>query len=60
MERLSNISEIAEYLGVKVNTIYAWVHTQQIPFYKVGRFVKFKKQDINIWLEERKINERST
>lgn len=59
MERLIGIKEIAEYLGVTVNTMYAWVHCQQIPFYKVGRLVKFKKQDIDRWLEERKVNERA-
>ena len=52
---MKNVSEIAEFLGVKESTIYAWVHTRQIPHYKIGRLVKFKIREIEDWMAERRV-----
>ncbi len=51
------IQQLAAYLGVQVSTVYAWVHSRQIPYYKVGRLVKFRKSEIDQWLEQRKVEE---
>ena len=56
MERLLGIKELAEYLGVKVATVYDWVHMREIPYYKVGRLVKFKAVEIERWLEKRRVS----
>ena len=58
-KRFLNVNEVAEYLGVEASTIYAWVHTRQIPFYKVGRLVKFKQDQIDRWIENKKVAEVS-
>jgi len=52
-----NSKEISEYLGIKENTVYAWVHKRQIPFYKVGRLVKFKQDQIDRWIEGKRVKE---
>ena len=52
---MRNVSEIANFLGVKESTIYAWVHTRQIPYYKIGRLVKFKSDEIDSWMKERRV-----
>ncbi len=54
-KRFLGIKQLAEYLGVRESTLYAWVHTRQIPYYKIGRLVKFKLFEIDRWLEEKKI-----
>lgn len=59
MEKLLGVEQLAEYLGIEVSTVYAWVHTRQVPFYKIGRLVKFKASDIAQWLEERKTEQRA-
>ncbi len=56
-DRFLGISEVAELLGVKQSTLYAWVHLRQIPYYKIGRLVKFKKSEIDGWLQQRKVRE---
>jgi excisionase family DNA binding protein len=48
------IQEIANYLGIKVSTIYALVEKRGIPHYRVGRLVRFKKSEVAQWMEERK------
>ncbi len=54
-DRCIGIKEAAEHLGVKVETLYAWIHRKQIPYYKVGRLVKFRNADIERWLNERRV-----
>ena len=45
--------EFAEYLGVSVETVRAWVWQRRIPYVKVGRLVRFDLKEIEAWLEDR-------
>ena len=47
--RFIGVTELAEYLGIKVNTVYAWVSMRKIPFHKIGKLVKFDPRDIDVW-----------
>ncbi len=57
-KRLLSIDEMADFLGVRPKTIYAWVHTRKIPHFKIGRLVKFDLNDIRAWLKERRVDAR--
>lgn len=46
-----NINEVSEYLGIKKSTLYFHVENGDIPHYRIGRLIRFKKQDIGIWME---------
>jgi len=46
--------ELADYLRLKTNTIYKKVQRGELPFHKVGRAVRFKKTEIDNWLETRR------
>ena len=50
-----NIHEISEYLGIKPSTIYAMVEAKKIPHYKIGRLIRFKKSEIDFWMETQKM-----
>jgi excisionase family DNA binding protein len=52
-----NVKEAADYLGVKVSTLYSYISSRRIPFYKIpgSQLVKFKISDLNIWLESGKV-----
>ena len=54
MKKLIGVKELAEYLDIKVDTIRSWVWMKKIPYYKIGRLVKFDIAEIDKWLEERK------
>jgi len=41
-------------LDIPVDTIYSWTSMKVIPFYKIGRLVKFDETEIEKWLEQRK------
>jgi excisionase family DNA binding protein len=46
--------ELADYLGVPVNTIYTWRKTGQgPPGYRVGRHLRFHRDEVEKWLRTR-------
>jgi excisionase family DNA binding protein len=49
-DRWLSVDEIADYLGVAKDTIYNWVTNKGMPGHKVGRFWKFKRDDVDIWV----------
>jgi len=51
-DRWLSVDEIAEYLGVAKDTIYTWVTAKGMPGHKVGRFWKFKKDDVDSWVRD--------
>ena len=51
-DRWMSVDEIAEYLGVSKDTVYAWVTKKGMPGYKVGRFWKFKREDVDLWVRD--------
>ena len=48
-------TEAAELLGVKVQTLAVWRCSgrHSLPFIKVGNFVKYRRSDLERWLEKR-------
>ena len=50
---LWNTPELAAYLNVKEGTIRYWVHVKYIPHIKFQSLVRFRKTDIDAWLDQR-------
>jgi len=50
---LWNTPELAAYLNVKEGTIRYWVHVKYIPHIKFQSLVRFRKTDIDVWLDQR-------
>lgn len=50
--------ELAEMLGVSKLTIYGWTSRRAIPFYRIGRLVRFRQEDVDSWIQENKIEPR--
>ena len=53
-KKLVGIREVAEYLGISVNTLYSWVWQGKIGCYKLGRRVKFSLNEIEQFLQKHK------
>jgi len=54
-ESLLRPEEVAGYLGVPVPTLYAWRSRGDGPAaLKVGRHLRYRRRDVERWLEERK------
>ena len=50
-QNLMTIEELAEYLRVKKRTIYDWVKKGKIPAIKAVGQWRFKKDNIDAWLD---------
>lgn len=53
-DKLMTVEQMAEYLQVDEYTIYAWARKGKMPAFKVGRFWRFRKEEIDKWLESQK------
>ena len=46
-----DIADLSNYLKVKIKTLYAMI--SKIPHYRVGKLIRFKKQEIDTWMENK-------
>ena len=46
-----NIDELSQYLGVKKSNLYFKVERREIPFYRLGRLIFFKKDEIDAFMD---------
>ncbi len=53
-DQLMTLSDVAGYLQIKERTIYLWAQQDKIPSFKLGNTWRFKREDIDLWIEERK------
>ncbi|MEI7639747.1 MAG: helix-turn-helix domain-containing protein [Syntrophus sp. (in: bacteria)] len=49
------IEDISAYLNIKNKTLYAMVESGNIPHYKIGRLIRFKREDVDLWMEAKKV-----
>jgi excisionase family DNA binding protein len=57
LEPLLGVSDLAEYLGMPISTVYDWRRNGLgPPGYRFGKHVKFAVSDVSAWLQ----NQRDT
>jgi len=49
-DRWLSVDEIAEYLGIKRDTVYKWIERKKMPAHKVGSLWKFKRDEVDAWV----------
>jgi excisionase family DNA binding protein len=54
-EALLTVESLSDYLHVSKQWVYERVHLKEIPCIKVGKFPRFKKSEIDFWLETLKV-----
>ncbi len=58
MPQLIDAEQLSLILGVKDGTIYDWVRRGKIPHVRLERLIRFDMDEINTWLQERKVASR--
>ena len=58
MERLMTAKQVSELIEVKPATVYQWVHVGLIPYVKLGKCVRFKKDELFRWIDKNHRKER--
>lgn len=54
MESLIGINEVSDMLGVTRDYVYKLVQKNEITYYKVGRYLKFKPSEVEEWIEAKR------
>jgi len=54
MEPALTVRQVAEYLNVDTKVIYRLVHAGDLPGFKVAGTWRFKREDIDAWIEAQK------
>lgn len=54
MARLIDVDELADYLRLKKQTIYNWLHQGKISGIKVGGVWRFDRREVDIWLKSKR------
>jgi excisionase family DNA binding protein len=60
-EPLHGLQWLSEYLGfedpIPLKTIYNWRQRGEVPpAYRVGKYLRYRKSDVDAWLEGRRDN----
>ena len=53
-DRLMSIKELAEYLQLDLSTLYLWSQQGEIPALKVGRVWRYRRSEVDDWLNRRR------
>lgn len=59
-DRWLSVEEIADYLGVKRDTVYKWIERKKMPAHKVGSLWKFKREEIDAWVRSGEARDKRT
>ncbi len=49
-DELMDVKALASYLKVKESWVYEKIHKREIPYHKAGKFPRFRRKHIDIWL----------
>jgi len=52
---LMNVIELANYINIKEKTIYSKVEAKEIPHFRIGGLIRFKKSEIDQWIEGQRV-----
>ncbi|MGB9628015.1 MAG: helix-turn-helix domain-containing protein [Thermodesulfobacteriota bacterium] len=50
-EKFLTVLDVASILSVKQSTVYQWAKSGEITHYRLGRIVRFKRKDLEAWIE---------
>ena len=54
-DEILTLPDVAQLLKVAEKTVYAMAQKNKIPAFKVGGQWRFKRQDIDHWIEQQKL-----
>ena len=57
VERWVDIEDVMEYLGIKWQTVLAWIKAGKLPAYKAGKRYKFKLSEVDEYIRSGRTSE---
>lgn len=56
MSEWMDIKQLSAYLNIKTATLFAMKRKGDLPYYKVNRLLRFKKDEIDEWMNSKKVD----
>jgi excisionase family DNA binding protein len=51
--------QAADFIGIRLSTLYAWTSEGRIPFYRMSaRRLRFDRAELEAWIQQRRVPER--
>ena len=50
-----DVEGLARYLSVETSWVYKQVSLREIPYFKTGKYTRFRKKDIDRWIESQMV-----
>ncbi len=50
-EKFLTVLDVASLLSVRPSTVYQWASLGEIPHYRLGRIVRFRRTDLDAWVD---------
>lgn len=50
-KELLGVVELADFLGISQASVYRMVERREIRFYKLSRYLRFRREDVEAYLE---------
>jgi excisionase family DNA binding protein len=52
-KKFLTMQEAMIFLDLKKRTLYQYAHENKIPYHKQGKFLRFKKKELELWMKSR-------
>jgi excisionase family DNA binding protein len=52
LDRTWSNDEAAAYIGCTPQTLRVWVSRRKVPFVRIGRLVRFRRHDLDVWMDQ--------
>ena len=57
-ERIMNVNEAVEFLGIEKHILYAKCGSGDVPSFRVGKLYKFKRSELIQWMDAQGLNKK--
>lgn len=54
-DQLLTVDGLAEYLNISRRTMYRLLKAESLPAYRVGKQLRFRREDVDDWLQKRQV-----
>ncbi|MCK5125564.1 MAG: helix-turn-helix domain-containing protein [candidate division Zixibacteria bacterium] len=58
IDSLWTISDVATFCQVKESVVRYWINNSNLPYIKLGKFIRFQQEDVRTWVDGRKSDNR--
>ena len=59
-EKLLTLDDLAKFLNISRRTVYRLLKASDLPAYRVGGHMRFRRDDIEKWLDNQRLSKQKT